>query len=232
MTAACRRELGGVNCISLTPSLRPRELALLSAPAEGQEDLSEFYSRFEKVKDFHKHNTNINARTFLNEIDDLVRNDGMITTYIEGEDEPVITDPLDSIFSGEEAYGKRMDLYQAHTMYLNLRGANRLSYVAFLDMLRRGYVERTLDTKERSSNAYLEYVQALYTYLLSFYDRALPLEDLQGKIKEEEENFALAWEAGQVTAWQSDVPAQREGPTEGIWCEYCESLNSSTLTEH
>ncbi len=32
---------------------------------------------------------------------------------------------LDAVFSGEEGYGKYLDLYMAHTMYLNLRGANR-----------------------------------------------------------------------------------------------------------
>lgn len=44
---------------------------------------------------------------------------------MEGEDEPVVIDPLDSVFSGEEAYGKHLDLYDAHSQYLNLKGANR-----------------------------------------------------------------------------------------------------------
>ena len=159
----------------------------------------------------------------MNEIDELVRSDGLQTVYVEDEEEPLIIDPLDSVFSGEEAYGKRVDLYQAHTMYLNLRGANRLSYVAFLDMLRRGYVERTLDMKERSSPTYLEYVQTLYNYLLSFFDRALPLVNVQTKIKEEEEVFATAWEAGQIVGWDKGT-ASSDAPAEGIWCEYCTSI--------
>jgi hypothetical protein len=32
---------------------------------------------------------------------------------------------LDAVFSGEENYGKYLDLYQSHTQYLNLKGANR-----------------------------------------------------------------------------------------------------------
>jgi splicing factor 3A subunit 3 len=195
----------------------------LSAPAPGDDDLAEFYIRFNKVKDFHRQNTNINARTFLNEIDELVRSDGLQTVYVEDEEEPIVIDPLDSVFSGEEAYGKRMDLYQAHSQYLNLRGANRLSYVAFLDMLRRGYVEKTLDMKERGSTAYLEYVQTIYNYLLSFFDRALPLVNVQQKLKEEEDTFASAWEAGQIGGWQKGDDA----PSEGIWCEYCTCLGSS-----
>jgi splicing factor 3A subunit 3 len=32
---------------------------------------------------------------------------------------------MDSIFSGEEAYGKHLDLYIAHSQYLNLEGSTR-----------------------------------------------------------------------------------------------------------
>lgn len=97
----------------------------MSAPPAGQDDLAEFYTRFEKVKDFHQKNQGINARQFLSEIDELVRSDGLQTIHVEGEDEPVVIDPLDSVFSGEESYGKHLDLYNSHTQYLNLKGASR-----------------------------------------------------------------------------------------------------------
>lgn len=32
---------------------------------------------------------------------------------------------MDSVFSGEEAYGKHLDLYTSHSQYLNLKGAVR-----------------------------------------------------------------------------------------------------------
>lgn len=53
-------------------------------------------------------------------------------------------------------YGKHLDLYLAHSQYLNLKGSTRLSYVGYLDMLKQGRVERTLDLRERSHAAYLE----------------------------------------------------------------------------
>lgn len=207
------------------PGLRPNELALLSAPPPGQDDLAEFYTRFEKVKDFHRKNTGINARQFLTEIDELVRSDGIQKIQVEGEEEPIVVDPLDSVFSGEEAYGKHLDLYQAHTLYLNLKGANRLSYIGYLDMLRQGRIERTLDTKEKSLPGYLEYVQTLYNYLVSYFERALPLVNIRGKVQQEEENFASAWEAGQVSGWEAESSkkaAQAQLNGEGIWCPYCE----------
>ena len=40
------------------------------------------------------------------------------------------------MFSGEEAYGKYVDLYTSHTAYNNLKNiAKRLSYLQYLDVL-------------------------------------------------------------------------------------------------
>jgi len=40
------------------------------------------------------------------------------------------------MFSGEEAYGKYVDLYASHTAYNNLKNiAKRMSYLQYLDVL-------------------------------------------------------------------------------------------------
>ena len=74
------------------PGLRPRELALLSAAPPGEDDLGEFYVRFEKVKDFHRKNQGLNARQFINELDELVTSDGLQTVQVDENDEPLIVD--------------------------------------------------------------------------------------------------------------------------------------------
>lgn len=228
-----------IPCSRPSHRLRPRELALLSAPAPGEDDLAEFYTRFNKIKDFHSRNAGINARQFINELDELVKGDGVQVIQVEGEEEPTVVDrepirmrcawmvadwstALDPVFSGEEAYGKHLDLYLSHSQYLNLKGSTRLSYVAYLDMLKHGKVERTLDIKEKSNAAYLEYVQTLYTYLLSFFERALPLVNIQKKIKEEEQRFETAWEADQVDGWENSGAKKQANNGEGIWCQYCQ----------
>jgi splicing factor 3A subunit 3 len=79
----------------LIASLRPVELAALTAPpgAKGQgDDLDEFYARFEKIKDFHRQHRNINSRAFINELEELVKGDGMETVYVDDEQEPIIVD--------------------------------------------------------------------------------------------------------------------------------------------
>lgn len=219
------------------PGLRPQEIQLLSQPPAGEDELGEFYRRFEGVKDFHRRNKGINTRQFVNDLEELVKGDGMEVIQAGEDEEPIIVDressleksggltdhiALDAIFSGEEAYGKHLDLVQAHTQYLNLKGSSRLSYFGYLDMLRQGKVERTLDVKEKSLPAYLEYVQTLYNYLVTFFDKALPLTDIRSKVKEEEDKFEAAWAAGEVEGWETE--AKKAAPVgEGIWCPYCKS---------
>ncbi|KAK8861591.1 hypothetical protein IAR55_002414 [Kwoniella newhampshirensis] len=228
-----RKEL--VEMYEDVPGLRPKELALLSAPAPGEDDLAEFYSRYHSIKHFHLKHPGINARQFVHELEELVKGDGVQTIQVEGEAQPTIIDPLDSVFSGEENFGKHLDLYLPHSQYLNLKGATRLSYVAYLDMLKHGKVERTLDLKEKSTAAYLEYVQTLYNYLISFFERALPLVNIHAKIKEEEDKFEAAWGAGQVSGWEAGSSKGKAQPTgDGIWCQYCQKSYSkeSVYTAH
>lgn len=72
------------------PGLRPQELQLLSQPPAGEDELAEFYKRFEGVKDFHARNKNINTRQFVNDLDELVKGDGIQVVQVEDDDEPMI----------------------------------------------------------------------------------------------------------------------------------------------
>ena len=64
----------------------------MSAPPAGQDDLAEFYTRFEKIKDFHHKNPGINARQFINELDELVKSDGITVVQTEEDEEPIMVD--------------------------------------------------------------------------------------------------------------------------------------------
>lgn len=93
------------------PGLRPVELQALTAPPKGKGDeLAEFYSRFEKIKDFHKRNTNINARQLINEIEEMVQSDGLQKVQVEGEEEPIIVDREFTSFCSytDASFGQRL----------------------------------------------------------------------------------------------------------------------------
>lgn len=99
-------------------------------------------------------------------------------------------------------------------------------------MLRKGDLERTLSLKEKSTPAYLTYAQTLYSYLLSFFERALPLVDIQAKVSEEEEKFEELWKEGKVEGWDGEAESSSAAKpaAEGIWCKYCElSIISSPI---
>ncbi|WWC87900.1 uncharacterized protein L201_002800 [Kwoniella dendrophila CBS 6074] len=225
------------------PGLRPKELQLLSAPPAGEDDLAEFYVRYNKIKDFHGRNPGISSRQFQNQLDELVKSDGIQKFTVEGDEEPTIIDPLDSVFSGEESHGKYLDLYLNHSQYMNLRGSTRISYLAYLEILKSGKIVKgnnnnNLDLKEKSSAAYLEYVQTLYNYLIGFFERSLPLINLQSKLKQEEENFKSLWEKNEFEGWKiennnnnNNASTSQTNPNpnntqEGLWCKYCQKSYS------
>jgi splicing factor 3A subunit 3 len=113
-------------------------------------------------------------------------------------------------------------LYEFHSQFLNLEGTSRLSYIAYLDMLRQGRVERTLYLKEKARPAYLEYVKGLYTYLAGFFERALPLFDIQKTLAELEAKFEADWAAGSIEGWtDGKATSTAANGGEGIWCPYC-----------
>jgi splicing factor 3A subunit 3 len=67
------------------------------------------------------------------------------------------------LFSGEEAYGKYVDLYTNHTAYNNLKNiGKRLGYLQYLDVLllaQNGSVHRELPKETRLTKDYESYVQ-------------------------------------------------------------------------
>jgi splicing factor 3A subunit 3 len=67
----------------------------------------------------------------------------------------------------------------------------------------------------------LEYVKGLYTYLVGFFERALPLVDIQKKLAADEAQFAADWEAVNVEGWSEGATKVANGG-EGIWCPFCQ----------
>ncbi|KAH8084173.1 hypothetical protein HD553DRAFT_335567 [Filobasidium floriforme] len=213
--------------------LRAAELSLLSAPSSSkgdpQNDLAEFYTRLDKIKSYHARHPNLEPETknFARGVQELVDGDGL--TRIRGEDgEEEIIDPLDSMFTGEEGMGRYLDLNIAHTQYVNLKGAKRLSYMQYLTMLTKGRVAEEVDQKEKEGLAYYDYVQNLKTYLLDFMRRTHPLRmgEVQYALKPVEEEFEKDWKEGNVDGWQKKAGAtdgQVNGENgDGIWCAACQ----------
>jgi splicing factor 3A subunit 3 len=138
---------------------RKAEMHSLSTPAQ-QNDLSEFYSRLVKIQEHHSKYPDSLPGGFGLELAALLE-DGDIggdDDEYEGEDRaykladlPTSAKPtflmsyvpaVSLLFTGEEAYGKYLDLYAHHSAYNNLKNiGKRPGYLQYLDILLNAQAE-------------------------------------------------------------------------------------------
>lgn len=178
----------------------------------------EFYKQLNGIKDFH--------RRYPNEpVENLER---AYKRKAPGEGESATTE-VDNMFTGEEAFGRFLDLTTLHEDYLNLPGVKRVSYLQYLSTfdvftppqcpIKR--VDKTIDQ-------YFNYVGRLADYLENFLRRTRPLANLETDFTSIDQDFEKAWEANEVPGWGPEAQAAgpaapiTEGAGEGIWCPDCE----------
>jgi splicing factor 3A subunit 3 len=176
--------------------------------------MEEFYKHMREVKAFHT--------KYPNEpLENLER------AYIPKKtaDGDAQNSVVDSMFTGEEAFGRFFDLHSSHESYLNLQNVKRLSYLQFLDVfdnftssaggLKRG---------EKLTDQYFRYVGELAQSLESFMRRTRPLENIDKVLSDFDKEFDAAWEADSVDGWRLETTAttQQTSSPDALWCEDCE----------
>ncbi|KAK8040785.1 splicing factor 3a [Apiospora phragmitis] len=137
---------------------------------------------------------------------------------------------VDSLFTGEEAFGRFFDLHTCHEAYLNLPNAKRLSYLQYLDVfdnfsagaggLKRG---------EKLTDQYFRYAGLVSQYLEDFMRRTRPLENVDKVLADFDKEFNGAWEKDEVEGWKSETVAvstsgvsRQLSSAEAVYCEDCE----------
>lgn len=158
---------------------------------------------------------------------------------------PQLFPAVSLLFSGEEAYGKYLDLYANHTAYNNIKHiGKRPGYLQYLDILldaQNGSFHSELSKEARFTKDYetcvssfflalllyhiRRYIQALHTYLLSFTKRTEPLSDVDLQQQASANEFEKLWEAGELKSWAEDAVNGKKASSEvngiGIWCSAC-----------
>lgn len=195
--------------------LRLREIQSISTG----DPFDEFYKQLSAIKDFH--------RRYPNEpVENLER---AYKRKAPGEGESA-TAEVDNMFTGEESYGKFLDLTTLHEQYLNLPGVKRLSYLQYLPVFDVFTTPQCpIKRADKNTDLYFNYVGRLAEYLENFLMRTRPLDDLGQLFTSFDADFATAWDAGEVPGWGSEAPTKAgpaapvtEGTGEGIWCSDCE----------
>ena len=140
-----------------------------------------------------------------------------------------MTSEVDNMFTGEEAFGRFLDLTTLHEEYLNIPNNKRVSYLQYLQMFDNfGPPHMSMKRADKTSDQYFSYVGRLAEYLESFLRRTRPLEDLEKLFVQIGQDFEHDWNANKVPGWAPEnlavgptAPAT-EGTGEGIWCPACE----------
>jgi hypothetical protein len=154
--------------------LRRDELVRISG--QGPEAYTIFYDMLREIRNDYARYPNI----ALEDPDDVAWN-------------LVMNDDELSQFTGEEGFGRFLDLHEHHVSFLNLKQnkGNQIDYITYLRTFYKFNDE--LDVKDR---AYQMYIEGLLSYLISFFKRAQPLFDLERVLKEAEEEFNQRWAEG------------------------------------
>jgi len=132
------------------------------------------------------------------------------------EDEQAVTvdfalgeDLVASQFSGEEMYGKFVDLHAIYNEYVNMKQFQNqkgsgmpVDYITFLETFHLFH----LLSREQKDENYRRYLVKLLTYFESFYKRAVPLDDIAPRIEKITSDFEEKWEKGEVLGWQQQQP--------------------------
>lgn len=197
-----------------TEGIRTREIQSISTG----DPFDEFYKQLNTIKDFH--------RRYPNEPVENLERAYKRKAHGEGESATV---EVDNMFTGEEAYGKFLDLTTLHEDYLNLPGVKRLSYLQYLTMFDTFTPPQCpIRRVDKTTDQYFRYLGGLATYLESFLKRTRPLEDLDQVFASFDKDFENAWAANEVPGWGSELhiagPSApvTEGTGEGVWCPDCE----------
>ncbi|GJJ07294.1 hypothetical protein Clacol_001494 [Clathrus columnatus] len=201
-----------LNALYSDEKARNDEINLISVSqnvGNDQDELSEFYTRLAKIKEHHLKypDSVVGGFELASLVDEPLADDD--DDYAEG-------DPISLLFSGEEGYGRYLDLYANHTMYNNLRRLpKRLTYLQYLDALsnsQNGPVHQDLLHETRTTR--------------EFEKRTQPLSDVDSQQREAETDFDELWEEGKVDGWENAKVKEytKEEGSQGIWCSACQKL--------
>ncbi|KAJ3270109.1 hypothetical protein HDV01_000550 [Terramyces sp. JEL0728] len=163
-------------------------------------DFNSFYEQLKEIKDFYKNKPNELVSAFDPSV--------LLTDYEIQE--------LDGLFSGEEGYGRQLDLHDLFLEYLNLPSIARITYLSYLDRFDR-FKDYSEELKQKKD--YFEYIWKLKEYLFGWIKRSQPLfnlEEMQGEIKK---RFEMLWKEGQVPLWEKQLAPIRNPD---LYCVACD----------
>jgi splicing factor 3A subunit 3 len=201
----------------LTSRARAKEIESMSGSTN---EFDQFYQQLAHVKDIHRRFPNLT-------VEDLERNYRKRSREQMDQDrmnpsERLMT-AISIMFTGEESWGRFLDLTSIHVRFLNLRGVRtNLPYIDYLKSF-QGFRHLRRQTK---NGDYLEYLIQLQEYLESFLRRVQPLVNHDKLMNKIGVDFAKMWAAGTAPG-QKDVLEETTTTNQSpLFCEVCQKTYS------
>ncbi|OQR92055.1 splicing factor 3A [Achlya hypogyna] len=190
----------------------------------GRANFTSFYDHLKNIREFHRKYPNVEV---IHE-----------PSSLEAAMDPTVE------FSGEERFGKYVDLHAYHTQFLNLpvfASVNKMKtadttkmqrgrtpeyidapvdYITYLS--RFGNLAKIPEAAKFVDSRYETYLTELRAYLTDFYRRTQPLVDLDDVVNEAQAQFEKSWALGQVKGW-----APAADTTASTYCKACQKQFAS-----
>ncbi|CAA6659014.1 unnamed protein product [Spirodela intermedia] len=165
-------------------SARKDEIAALGGQTAtgGTNVFSAFYDRLKEIREYHRRHPVGLVADAAAEYEELLK------------EEPVIE------FSGEEAFGRYLDMHELYNEFINSKFGERIEYSAFLETFSQTH---NIPLKLKLTRQYREYLEHLLEYLISFFQRTEPLQDLDRIYIKVEAEFEEQWEDGKIIGWEN-----------------------------
>ena len=164
-------------------------------------NLSLFYEDLSKISNHHRSNSR--------SIDELELRRRMYLNFKE-------ISAIENLFTGEEVFGKFLDLNNFLIKYNSLKGIEKpldlVSYLATVD----DFIKMKKDYKIKSE--YKAYLGELKLYLEQFICKSMPLFNFNGLVKDLESDFVQLWLDDKIEHWKPDLPSIK---SDAIWCGKC-----------
>lgn len=184
-------------------------------------EFDQFYQQLAELKEIHRRHPNL-------QLEDLEKNYRKRSRE-EMEDDRIylpgstLTVAISVMFTGEESWGRFLDLNTFHEQFLNLRGVRtNISYIDYLKTF-QGFRHLRQQTKNED---YLKYLIGLQEYLESFLKRVQPLVNHDKLMNKIGVDFDRAWidgtAPGQKEETQLPATTNGNGSTSPLFCEACQ----------
>jgi len=154
-----------------------------------------FYDQLRDIKDYHRRFPDVTVKDAPSIAEGLVSHSREVEQY----------------FSGEEMYGKYLDLHVFYVRACNMPQFRiREEYRSFISHIDKfsGVAQAKKDT------FYMEYLRDLLLYLVNFYIRSQPLVVVQEVLDDTIKDFETEWLAGTFDGWKLEPQLRGAGVPE------------------